>query len=91
MQKTKSVNRIFVKNDQRFKHHYFQSMFQAHGGIFNHRINKFHKIATKKVFQLDSNRKNKNGGESEIRTRVKISPKQHFQCCAFNRSAISPN
>ena len=32
-----------------------------------------------------------NGGESEIRTRVRISPKQHFQCCAFNHSAISPS
>ncbi|MFZ4675054.1 MAG: hypothetical protein ACOYM4_05050, partial [Nodosilinea sp.] len=25
-----------------------------------------------------------------IRTLVKVTPKQHFQCCAFNHSAISP-
>jgi hypothetical protein len=29
-------------------------------------------------------------GERGIRTLVKVSPKQHFQCCAFNHSAISP-
>jgi hypothetical protein len=29
-------------------------------------------------------------GERGIRTLVKVTPKQHFQCCAFNRSAISP-
>jgi hypothetical protein len=29
-------------------------------------------------------------GEGGIRTLVKVAPKQHFQCCAFNRSATSP-
>jgi hypothetical protein len=29
-------------------------------------------------------------GERGIRTLVKVTPKQHFQCCAFNHSAISP-
>jgi hypothetical protein len=30
-------------------------------------------------------------GEGGIRTLVKVTPKQHFQCCAFNRSATSPS
>ncbi len=29
-------------------------------------------------------------GEGGIRTLVKVTPKQHFQCCAFNHSATSP-
>ncbi len=29
-------------------------------------------------------------GERGIRTLVEVAPKQHFQCCAFNHSAISP-
>jgi hypothetical protein len=29
-------------------------------------------------------------GERGIRTLVTLTSKQHFQCCAFNRSAISP-
>ena len=29
-------------------------------------------------------------GEGGIRTLVKVAPKQHFQCCAFNHSATSP-
>ena len=32
----------------------------------------------------------KNGGESEIRTHGRVTPTQHFQCCAFDHSAISP-
>src|SRR5579863_6536761 len=31
-----------------------------------------------------------NGGESGIRTHVRVSPKHAFQACAFNHSAISP-
>ncbi len=31
-----------------------------------------------------------NNGERGIRTLVRVTPKQHFQCCAFNHSAISP-
>ena len=30
------------------------------------------------------------GGESGIRTRVRVSPKHAFQACAFSHSAISP-
>ena len=30
------------------------------------------------------------GGEREIRTPGRISPTPHFECGAFNRSAISP-
>src|ERR1035438_7142663 len=30
------------------------------------------------------------GGESGIRTHVRVSPKHAFQACAFNHSAISP-
>ncbi len=30
-------------------------------------------------------------GERGIRTLVTLTSKQHFQCCAFNRSAISPD
>jgi hypothetical protein len=30
------------------------------------------------------------GGERGIRTLVRVTPKQHFQCCAFDRSATSP-
>lgn len=30
-------------------------------------------------------------GERGIRTLVEVTPKQHFQCCAFNHSAISPD
>jgi hypothetical protein len=39
-----------------------------------------------------SNRKQKKNryGERGIRTLVRVTPKQHFQCCAFNHSAISP-
>jgi hypothetical protein len=29
-------------------------------------------------------------GERGIRTLVTVTRKQHFQCCAFNHSAISP-
>jgi hypothetical protein len=29
-------------------------------------------------------------GEGGIRTRGEVSPTQHFQCCAFGRSATSP-
>ena len=32
----------------------------------------------------------KNGGEKGIRTLGKVAPTQHFQCCAFDHSAISP-
>ena len=32
-----------------------------------------------------------NGGESGIRTHVRVSPKHAFQACAFSHSAISPN
>jgi hypothetical protein len=42
----------------------------------------------------DLNRKERShkliNGERGIRTLVRVTPKQHFQCCAFNRSAISP-
>ena len=31
------------------------------------------------------------GGESGIRTHVRVSPKHAFQACAFNHSAISPS
>jgi hypothetical protein len=31
-----------------------------------------------------------NGGESGIRTHVRVSPKHAFQACAFSHSAISP-
>jgi hypothetical protein len=31
------------------------------------------------------------GGESGIRTHVRVSPKHAFQACAFNHSAISPH
>ncbi len=31
-----------------------------------------------------------NGGERGIRTLDRVAPIQHFQCCAFDRSAISP-
>ena len=31
-----------------------------------------------------------NGGETEIRTQVRVSPKHAFQACAFSHSAISP-
>ena len=30
------------------------------------------------------------GGESGIRTHVRVSPKHAFQACAFSHSAISP-
>src|SRR3954468_13764206 len=32
----------------------------------------------------------KTGGESGIRTHVRVSPKHAFQACAFSHSAISP-
>ncbi len=32
----------------------------------------------------------KSGGESGIRTHVRVSPKHAFQACAFSHSAISP-
>jgi hypothetical protein len=32
----------------------------------------------------------KYGGESGIRTHVRVSPKHAFQACAFSHSAISP-
>src|SRR5205085_11163015 len=32
----------------------------------------------------------KDGGESGIRTHVRVSPKHAFQACAFSHSAISP-
>ena len=32
----------------------------------------------------------KAGGESGIRTHVRVSPKHAFQACAFSHSAISP-
>jgi hypothetical protein len=32
----------------------------------------------------------RSGGESGIRTHVRVSPKHAFQACAFNHSAISP-
>src|SRR5882724_9897169 len=32
----------------------------------------------------------RNGGESGIRTHVRVSPKHAFQACAFSHSAISP-
>ena len=35
-------------------------------------------------FELDD------GGESGIRTHVRVSPKHAFQACAFSHSAISP-
>ncbi len=31
-----------------------------------------------------------NGGETGIRTQVRVSPKHAFQACAFSHSAISP-
>jgi hypothetical protein len=34
--------------------------------------------------------KRKSGGESGIRTHVRVSPKHAFQACAFSHSAISP-
>ena len=30
-------------------------------------------------------------GERGIRTLEQVAPLQHFQCCAFNHSAISPS
>ena len=32
----------------------------------------------------------KNGGERGIRTLGEVAPSQHFQCCAFDHSTISP-
>jgi hypothetical protein len=41
-------------------------------------------------FPLIPNNYEGNGGESGIRTHVRVSPKHAFQACAFSHSAISP-
>ena len=40
--------------------------------------------------QLSNRKLEVSGGESGIRTHVRVSPKHAFQACAFNHSAISP-
>ena len=52
-----------------------KSLFQAKMGISGDIFN---------VFEC------KNGGESGIRTHGRVTPTQHFQCCVFDHSAISP-
>ena len=47
-------------------------------------------IATVCSRALTRVRKIKSGGESGIRTHVRVSPKHAFQACAFSHSAISP-
>ena len=42
------------------------------------------------VCQWNEEDEETNGGESGIRTHVRVSPKHAFQACAFNHSAISP-
>src|ERR1700751_5411741 len=44
-------------------------------------------MGRKKVIAFNTDR---SGGESGIRTHVRVSPKHAFQACAFSHSAISP-
>ena len=53
--------------------------------------NKIQKISSKgRKGDLVSQNKLVYNGERGIRTLDKVAPIQHFQCCAFNHSAISP-
>ena len=45
---------------------------------------------TSQIYFLRGHFYNENG-ERGIRTLEQVAPLQHFQCCAFNHSAISPS
>ena len=58
------------------------------------RFHRGEKRRRKRVFGTESENNSLscrlNGGESGIRTHVRVSPKHAFQACAFSHSAISP-